>query len=105
GWSMKNHKRAEGGLFGVYCVRAGMERFVVEFFRAKDDRFGWAFGLSTAQLIAIGIAVTGIVWMRLRAGTGPGRSGILAVPTLGLALASGCLSQSRMGDDNRAHTM
>jgi phosphatidylglycerol:prolipoprotein diacylglycerol transferase len=104
-WRLRSHKHAEGWLFGVYCVLAGMERFIVEFFRAKDDRFGWAFGLSTAQLVAIGIAMTGLVLMRLRARTGPGRSGILAVPTLGLALASGCLSRSRMGDDDRAHTM
>ena len=44
-WRMRDHKHAEGWLFGVYCVLAGIERFIVEFFRAKDDRFSWAFGL------------------------------------------------------------
>jgi phosphatidylglycerol:prolipoprotein diacylglycerol transferase len=37
---------------------AGVERFIVEIFRAKDDRF---FGvISVAQLISIGLVVTGI---------------------------------------------
>ena len=43
-WRMRDHKHAEGWLFGVCCVLAGVERFIVEFFRAKDDRFAgrWA---------------------------------------------------------------
>src|SRR5581483_8880657 len=40
-WRLRDHKRAEGWLFGVWAVLAGIERFVVECFRAKDDRFGW----------------------------------------------------------------
>ena len=75
-WRIRNHKHAEGWLFGVYCVLAGAERFVVEFFRAKDDRFAWALGLSTAQLIAISIMIVGIMLMRIRARVGGGRSGI-----------------------------
>ena len=38
-WRMRDHRHAEGWLFGVYCILAGVERFIVEFFRAKDDRF------------------------------------------------------------------
>jgi hypothetical protein len=35
--------------------------------RAKDDRIaGIALGLSTAQLISIGILVFGLIWMRMR---------------------------------------
>ena len=45
-WRMRDHKHAEGWLFGVYCVLAGVERFIVEFFRAKDDRF---FGSSPSR--------------------------------------------------------
>jgi phosphatidylglycerol:prolipoprotein diacylglycerol transferase len=93
-WRIRNHKHAEGWLFGVYCVFAGAERFVVEFFRAKDDRFAWALGLSTAQLIAISIMVVGIVLMRMRARVGGGRSGILAVPSLGLLFATACINHS-----------
>ena len=64
-WRLRDHKHAAGWLFGVYCLLAGIERFIVEFMRAKDDRF---FGsLSTAQAIAIAIVVAGVVIMaRLR---------------------------------------
>ncbi len=77
-WRMRDHDHAEGWLFGVYCVLAGVERFIVEFFRAKDDRFGWAFGLSTAQLLALGIVAAGVVIMMARRQTGPNSPGIRA---------------------------
>lgn len=58
-WRMRDHEHAEGWLFGVYCVMAGVERFIVEFFRAKDDRF---FGpLTTAQVLAIGFVIAGSI--------------------------------------------
>ncbi|HZF67581.1 MAG TPA: prolipoprotein diacylglyceryl transferase [Gemmatirosa sp.] len=77
-WRLRDHEHAEGWLFGVYCVLAGIERFVVEFFRAKDDRF---FGiLTTAQVIAIAITVIGVVVMTVRRGRGDGRPGIHAAP-------------------------
>ncbi|MDQ6768451.1 MAG: prolipoprotein diacylglyceryl transferase, partial [Gemmatimonadota bacterium] len=38
-WRFRDHKHAEGWLFGLYCVLAGVERFIIEFVRAKDDRF------------------------------------------------------------------
>jgi phosphatidylglycerol:prolipoprotein diacylglycerol transferase len=79
-WRMRNHKHAEGWLFGVYCVLAGLERFIVEFLRAKDDRFSWAFGLSMAQLIALGIALAGVLIMSARKNTGAGRPGVSEVP-------------------------
>lgn len=50
-WKLRRHRHAEGWLFGVYCVLAGIERFVVEFFRAKDDHL--AIGLTMAQVIAL----------------------------------------------------
>jgi len=66
-WRFKDHKHAAGWLFGAYCVLAGVERFIIEFFRAKDDRF---FGMFTmAQVIAIGFVAAGGVWMALRART------------------------------------
>lgn len=75
-WKLRDHKHAEGWLFGLYCVLAGLERFVVEFFRAKDDRF---FGpLTVAQTIALAFAVGGIVWMQMRRNPGDGRPGIYA---------------------------
>jgi phosphatidylglycerol:prolipoprotein diacylglycerol transferase len=81
-WRMRNHKHAEGWLFGVYCVLAGLERFIVEFLRAKDDRFSWAFGLSMAQLIALGITLAGVLIMAVRNNTGVGRPGVSEVPAL-----------------------
>jgi phosphatidylglycerol---prolipoprotein diacylglyceryl transferase len=77
-WRLRDHKHAEGWLFGVYCVLAGIERFIVEFYRAKDDRIMSAGGLSLAQLIAIGFVLVGFAWMWLRRDVAPGRPGIRA---------------------------
>jgi phosphatidylglycerol:prolipoprotein diacylglycerol transferase len=78
-WRLRGHRHAEGWLFGAYCVLAGVERFIVEFFRAKDDRYFGPF--TSAQMISMAIAVTGLVVMQLRRGTGPGRPGIYAEGT------------------------
>lgn len=78
-WRMRDHKHAEGWLFGVYCVLAGIERFLVEFLRAKDDRFLFAGGLSTAQLIAIVFTLGGLAWMRWRRDVTATRPDIYAV--------------------------
>lgn len=75
-WRMRDHEHAEGWLFGVWCILAGIERFVVEFFRAKDDRFPLFGGLSTAQVIALGVVIAGIAVMAWRREPGPGRPGI-----------------------------
>jgi len=61
----RDHKHGDGWLFGMYCLLAGIERFIVEFFRAKDDRF-FVAGITTAQLIAIGFALFGAVWMFIK---------------------------------------
>lgn len=54
--------RPPGWLFGVWLMFAGAERFTVEFFRAKDDRF---FGVLTlAQVISLGLIVIGVVVAR-----------------------------------------
>ena len=79
-WRLRDHKHAEGWLFGVYCVLAGLERFIVEFLRAKDDRFSWALGLSMAQLIALAIVLAGVLIMAARSRTGVGRPGITELP-------------------------
>jgi phosphatidylglycerol---prolipoprotein diacylglyceryl transferase len=63
-WRFRAHKHAEGWLFGLYLVLAGAERFFIEFFRAKDDRF--AMGLTLAQCIAITLALTGVIVMQMR---------------------------------------
>ena len=78
-WRLRDHKHAEGWLFGLYCVLAGIERFIVEFYRAKGDRF--VGPLTTAQAVALGFLVVGAFLMVRRNSTGPGRPGILAPPT------------------------
>lgn len=79
-WQFRNHRHAEGWLFGFYCVLAGLERFIVEFFRAKDDRF-FIGGLTTAQLIAIAFAIGGTIWMYARRDVSPGAPGVHAHAT------------------------
>ncbi|HXV85617.1 MAG TPA: prolipoprotein diacylglyceryl transferase [Gemmatimonadales bacterium] len=60
-WRLRGHGHAVGWLFGVYLVLAGTERFVIEFFRAKDDRF---FGpLTVAQVVSIILVTVGVVLM------------------------------------------
>ncbi len=75
-WKLRDHKHAEGWLFGLYCVLAGLERFIVEFFRAKDDRF--VGPLTLAQTIALCFAVGGLVWMQMRRDVGGNKPGIYA---------------------------
>lgn len=64
-WKLRGHTKQAGWLFGAYCVLAGAERFVIEFFRAKDDRFFGTFTM--AQMIALAFIAAGALWMTLRA--------------------------------------
>ncbi len=58
-WRLRLLNRPIGWIFGVYLVLAGVERFIMEIFRAKDDRL---FGpLTIAQVVSIGL-VAGGVW-------------------------------------------
>lgn len=75
-WRLRDHEHAEGWLFGLYCVLAGTERFIIEFFRAKDDRFFGTFTL--AQLIGLTFVAVGIGWMRMRRDVRTGAPGIYA---------------------------
>lgn len=79
-WRLRDHAHAEGWLFGVYAVLSGLERFVIEFLRAKDDRL--LAGLTYAQVIALGFVVLGVGFMVRRWRVGDGKRGIYAkVPT------------------------
>ena len=75
-WRYRDHEHAEGWLFGLYCLLAGIERFIVEFFRAKDDRFWGPF--TTAQAISVAIAAVGVALMTMRRRTTPTAPGIHA---------------------------
>jgi phosphatidylglycerol:prolipoprotein diacylglycerol transferase len=57
-WSLRKRGRPVGWLFGLYLVLAGIERFLVEIVRAKDDRFLGPFTL--AQLTSVLIVGIGV---------------------------------------------
>jgi phosphatidylglycerol:prolipoprotein diacylglycerol transferase len=58
-WLLRNRQKPAGWLFGLYLILTGVERFLVEFVRAKDDRFIWGF--TTAQVIAVAAILGGAV--------------------------------------------
>lgn len=58
-WSIRRTPRSAGWLFMLWLALAGAERFLVEFLRAKDDRF---FGILTlAQIFSLAIVAVGVV--------------------------------------------
>jgi phosphatidylglycerol:prolipoprotein diacylglycerol transferase len=74
-WRLRRHTHQSGWLFGMYCLLAGTERFIVEFFRAKSDMVG---PVTSAQVVALCVAAVGVVllaWRRAPAATlAPARS-------------------------------
>lgn len=77
-WRYRNHRHAAGWLFGLYCVLAGVERFLIEFLRAKDDRFFGPF--TAAQVFAVLFVLGGCAWMWVRWRPGPHAPGVFAEP-------------------------
>lgn len=75
-WSIRKHNHARGWLFMVWLSLAGVERFLVEFFRAKDDRFfGFLTLAQVISLILVLVGVAGVSWLR---GSRPSTAGIPA---------------------------
>jgi phosphatidylglycerol:prolipoprotein diacylglycerol transferase len=65
-WVLRKKGRPVGWLFGVYLVFAGIERFLVEIVRAKDDRLLGPFTvaqLASVILVALGALLIGL-WRR-----------------------------------------
>jgi phosphatidylglycerol---prolipoprotein diacylglyceryl transferase len=65
-WSLRKSGRPVGWLFGLYLVFAGVERFLVEILRAKDDRLLGPFTLAqltSAIIVVIGLAIL-TAWRR-----------------------------------------
>ncbi len=60
-WRLRTHVRGAGWLFGAYLLFAGTERFLIEFIRAKDDRF--LAGFTVAQVASVIIAAAGVLLM------------------------------------------
>ena len=64
----RRHSMPPGGVFALYLVLAGAERFLVEFLR-RNDRI--VAGLTLPQLIALAMLLLGSVWLaRLRSAGG-----------------------------------
>jgi phosphatidylglycerol---prolipoprotein diacylglyceryl transferase len=65
-WQLRDRYRP-GVLFAIYLVLAGFERFLVEFIRRNPDV---ALGLTTAQLLSLGMMLAGGVWLAASARRG-----------------------------------
>jgi len=64
-WRLRLKEWGTGAIFGIYLMMAGVERFLVEILRAKDDRF--FAGFTAAQLTSIALVLTGLaIYTRLR---------------------------------------
>ncbi len=69
-WSLRKGGRPIGWIFGLYLAIAGVERFLIEILRAKDDRFLGPFTL--AQLTSVALIGFGIwIVMKLRQAEDP----------------------------------
>jgi len=69
-WRHRDHGHAIGWLFACYLVFGGLERFLVEFLRAKDDRFGGVFSLAQAMSVLL-MLVGGLLMLKWREPAGP----------------------------------
>jgi len=67
-WRLRDNGRPVGWLFGLYLVFAGIERFLIEILRAKDDRLLGPFTL--AQVTSVILVAVG-AWLLTRWSEGP----------------------------------
>ena len=71
-WRLRRRFATPGTIMFLWIALSGVERFVVEFFRAKDDRFFGPFSL--AQVISLLLVAIGIVGMRMVARHAAGKT-------------------------------
>src|SRR5712691_10537072 len=62
-WRYNSRPHARGRAFGLFLILLGVERFLVEIVRAKDDRFLGPFTI--AQLISVIAVAVGVVLISL----------------------------------------
>jgi phosphatidylglycerol:prolipoprotein diacylglycerol transferase len=68
-WRLRKRWPQPGRLFFLYLALAGVERFMVELLRAKDDRFlGFLTGAQAISLGLIAAGVLGPAWVLRRDG-------------------------------------
>ncbi len=81
-WRLRAHRHAAGWLCGVYLMLAGTERFLVEFLRAKDDRFLGPF--TVAQIASLALVLVGVAlvakWGKPDSFVIPADSGVMLTP-------------------------
>jgi phosphatidylglycerol---prolipoprotein diacylglyceryl transferase len=78
-WQWRHRNPPLGAMFAAYLIGNGFFRFLVEFIRVEPV---YAFGLTQAQLIGLGMTLAGIVWLvRLR--------GARPAPRIGAAAPAG----------------
>jgi phosphatidylglycerol:prolipoprotein diacylglycerol transferase len=62
-WTFAKKKLRPGQLFAIFMALYAVERFVIEFVRAKEDRF--LLGLTTSQMMSILLIIAAVVvWVR-----------------------------------------
>ncbi len=69
-WSLRKSGKPVGWIFGLYLVIAGVERFLIEILRAKDDRFLGPFTLAQLTSVVL-IAVGAWLLMSLKGASDP----------------------------------
>jgi phosphatidylglycerol:prolipoprotein diacylglycerol transferase len=67
-WKIAGRAHRQGHLFGLFMMLYAVERFFIEFVRAKSDRI--VLGLSTSQVMSVIVLGIGI-WLFTRSGTPP----------------------------------
>ena len=78
-WQVSKRGLQPGRMFALYLGLYGVERFLVEFVRAKSDRL--LFGLSTSQLASmLLLAIGAYIWARTAKSGDATRSGDAAGP-------------------------
>lgn len=60
-WSIRKRVKRPGMIFAIYLILNGIERFVIELIRVNSRYSVFGLRLSQAELIAIGLVITGIV--------------------------------------------
>lgn len=64
-WTWGRKRLRQGQLFSLYMMLYAVERFMIEFVRAKGDRI--VFGLSTSQVVSMLLLTAGVMlWTRQR---------------------------------------
>ncbi len=76
-WRLSAKPRRQWAMFGLYMALYGIERFLIEFVRAKGDRY--FFGLSTSQVASLVVLFVG-TWLWMKRSGAPEPNEVSVVP-------------------------